>query len=233
MSTWDDWYLGKKFSSDWTSRHFETWAEHLAGFEDAEVSVLEIGSWEGRSAIFFLNFMRRSRLTCIEPFTGSAEHGDIDALSALEERFDANVAPFGARVEKIKSRSLPALDALAQQGRMFEIIYIDGSHQADDVLMDSILCWRILRNDGVLIWDDYLWGVPDLPEKGRPKRAIDILGTRAGEYEFVHRAAQIIVTKRIPKKVPPDAEWTFPRTLENFGRFLTRRPLRSPRIRSN
>ena len=111
MSTWNDWYLGKKFSSDWTSRHFEIWAEHLARFSDTEVSVLEIGSWEGRSAIFFLNFLRRSRLTCIEPFAGSSEHSEDDALSTLEERFDTNLAPFGARVEKIKSRSLPALDA--------------------------------------------------------------------------------------------------------------------------
>ena len=68
---------------------------------------------EGRSALFFMNFLPRCRLTCIDPWTGSAEHL-VDphfAAAALESerRFDANVAEFAGRIEKIKAPSPIAL----------------------------------------------------------------------------------------------------------------------------
>jgi Methyltransferase domain len=55
-------------------------------------------------------------------------------------------------------------------------IYIDGSHQAPDVLADSVLAFQLLRVGGIMIFDDYLWRME--PE-GRqdslniPKPAID------------------------------------------------------------
>jgi predicted O-methyltransferase YrrM len=45
----------------------------------------------------------------------------------------------------------------------FDIIYIDGSHRAKDVLQDSVLAWPLLRPGGILIWDDYQW-CPDDPK---------------------------------------------------------------------
>ena len=56
-----DWFRNKSFTSDWSSNHFDTWAEHLAKFRGHAVNVLEIGSWEGRSAIFFWSPFPRAR----------------------------------------------------------------------------------------------------------------------------------------------------------------------------
>ena len=231
MGGWEDWYAGKVFSSDWSSHNFANWSTHLARFKDGPADVLEIGSWEGRSAIFFLNLLPQCRLTCIDPFTGSVEHRGNEAVSSIEARFDANLAAFGGRVEKIKDRSFPALDRLAGQARTFDVIYVDGSHERDDVLADSVLSWKLLRDGGTLIWDDYLWGVPDLPARARPQGAIDaFLVLHAGEYQLIHKGAQLIVEKRpATEQAIAEAGWTFPRTIENLVRFLTRRPLRSPR----
>jgi len=39
----------------------------------------------------------------------------------------------------------------------FDLIYVDGSHQASDVLADAVLSFHLLKNNGVIIFDDYLW----------------------------------------------------------------------------
>ena len=50
---------------------------------------------------------------------------------------------------------------------------INGSHTRDDALMDSLLAWRMLKPNGTIIWDDYIWQFGKLPAEERPKDAID------------------------------------------------------------
>jgi predicted O-methyltransferase YrrM len=230
MSDFDRWYVGKTFTADWTSGNFEIWTRFIRPNEVK--TVLEVGSWEGRSAIFFLEFCPSCSITCIDTFTGSPEHAGAEGLAAIERRFDANVAAYGARVEKIKSRSLPALDRLAEAGRLYDIVYIDGSHQRDDVLLDSVLAWRVLKPDGWLIWDDYRWG-RHLPEPGRPETAIHaFLELNAGELEVLHVAGQVLARRRAPSAARPLPGLTVPRNLRNVFRFATGAPItdmRSPR----
>lgn len=230
----DRWFAGKTFSSDWSSRYLAVWAEHLAGWRDRDCRILEIGSWEGRSAVIFLSLLPRARITCIDPFTGSVEHHGYEALATLEQRFDANLSEFGDRVEKIASRSLPALDRLVQEGRRYDVIYVDGSHTRDDVLMDSVLSWQLLEDGGVLIWDDYLWGVADLPERDRPQPAVDaFLAMHPGEHVVLHRDLQVLVRKQPAEAADRgDAGWMYPRTLDNLVRFFRKQPLRAPRSRT-
>jgi predicted O-methyltransferase YrrM len=206
----DRWYEGKSFTTDWTTTNLENWTKFIS--PAAVRTVLEIGSWEGRSAIFFLEYCRNCRITCIDPFfdpgwkTGSGE-----------ANFDANLAGYGDRVEKIKSRSVPALDQLGVERRLFDVVYIDGSHARNDVIMDSILAWRLLDRDGLMIWDDYNMD-PQLPDEDRPQQGIDLfLFLCADELEIVHMEYQVIVRKRSP-------EVRIPRTLKNFYRLMLGRP---------
>ena len=59
-------FRGKEFTTDWTSEHFALWHRVLAPLRDQPMRILEIGSWEGRSAVFFLTFFRRSQIVCVE-----------------------------------------------------------------------------------------------------------------------------------------------------------------------
>ena len=78
---------------------------------------------------------------------------------------------------------------------MFDIIYVDGDHTRAGTLMDSLMCWPILREGGVLIWDDYLWG-QELPAADRPQEAVDwFLVQHAKNIEVLHRGYQIAVRK--------------------------------------
>jgi predicted O-methyltransferase YrrM len=224
---WETWFQDKTFTTDWTSTNFASWAHHLAKLRDRDVTILEIGSWEGRSAIFFLEYLPRSRITCIDTFRGGAEHARFseEVLSSVEARFDSNLAPYGDRVRKIKSRSLPALDLLAQENTSFDLIYVDGSHARDDVLTDSVLAWRLLAHNGICIWDDYTWGV-NRPSAERPQQAIDaFLDLHSGELQVLDAGAQIIVEKRPNTLSERQTFLTHPRTVANLMRFLTRQPL--------
>jgi len=224
MTRFDRWYADKSFTSDWTSDNFETWARFLPA--NGVRCVLEIGSWEGRSAIFFLEYCPDCTITCVDTFKGGQEHVGSDGLDTIESRFDSNLAPYGARVEKIRSRSIPALDRLGVEGRSFDVIYIDGSHEQDDVVMDSFLAWRLLKQDGLLIWDDYRWN-RNLPERDRPEKAIDaFLELHDRELEILHIAGQVIARRRtrvdVRKRLPG---MTIPRSLRNLYRFAMGTPI--------
>src|SRR5262245_16985931 len=101
------WFRGKQLSADWASEYFTLWRRVLSPLQKRPLRILEIGSWEGRSALFFLNFFRRSTITCIDTFAGGSDHYKewADAIPTIESRFDQNLAPFGARVEKLRCRS--------------------------------------------------------------------------------------------------------------------------------
>jgi predicted O-methyltransferase YrrM len=223
-------YPTKRFSTDWTTSYVDSWAAIFLPLQDRNVDVLEIGSWEGRSAIFFLEFFKLGRLTCVDTFLGSPEHGQVDSAS-LEKTFDENVASYGARLEKLKSRSVPALDRFAQEGSSFDVIYIDVSHQREDVMADSALAWKILKPDGFVIWDDYLWA-PDWPEAERPQRAIDaVLSALRGEIKIIQLHHQVIAQKQVCKDASEarlTSKWVLPRTPRNLVKFVLKKPFAVP-----
>ena len=104
-------------------------------------------------------------------------------LGTLRKRFEANIATVEsqARVEIREGFSLPQLARLITEGHpRFDFISIDASHQAPDVLGDSVLGFELLKPGGVLAFDDYLWS-PMRPRTENPlflpKAAIDAFTT--------------------------------------------------------
>src|SRR4051794_13588263 len=90
------WYADKSFGFDWTSWHFANWLQWLTPYRATAARVLEIGSWEGRSAVFFLNYLPLAKLACIDTFAGSEEHqahpeAFASDLPEIERKFDANL----------------------------------------------------------------------------------------------------------------------------------------------
>lgn len=194
------WYHGKTFSSDWTSWHFPNWFKLLEKYRETAARVVEIGSWEGRSALFFMNHLPRARLTCIDTFAGGQEHREHEYtaqndLPVIEARFDANTAAFASRIEKIKARSHDGLAQLGVAGRRFDIAYIDGSHTAADVYADAMLTWPLMAPGGLVVFDDYEWD--EMPEPlDNPKPGVDaFLQTIAGQYRVALQDYQIAIVK--------------------------------------
>ena len=86
-------------------------------------------------------------------------------MTEVEKRFLHNTKISLACVEKSvdfqihKGFSDVELAKLLVCGKQnyFDFIYVDGSHRAPDVLCDAILSFRLLREGGVIAFDDYLW----------------------------------------------------------------------------
>lgn len=193
------WYDGKSFSSDWTTWHFGNWCKWLHRLRDAPVRILEIGSWEGRSALFFLNYFPACRLTCVDTFGGSVEHALNPYFAALvpetEKKFDANLSAFAGRIEKRKGPSSAVLPQLAIEHRQFDIIYVDGSHRAADVFSDAALSWPMVAREGIVIFDDYEFDQME-GELERPMLGIDVfLASIEGQYRLLHKGYQVAIAR--------------------------------------
>ena len=118
-----------------------------------------------------------------------------EALPHIEARFDANLAEFGARVEKIKDVSFCALARLLTENRRFDLVYVDGSHHSADVQADAVFSWPMINVGGIVIFDDYEWTFYP-GETSRPKLGIDtFLAVRPGQYRELHREYQLIIEK--------------------------------------
>lgn len=173
-----------EFTTDWFSRFTAIWTQVLTRYPPSRI--LEIGSYEGRAACFLIAQCAAERdieLHCVDSWAGGVEH-DASAMPLVEQRFDRNIAaalaaaPRRVDFHKHKALSSAALVKLLAQGRQesFDLIYVDGSHQAPDVLSDAVLAFMLLRVGGVLIFDDYLWSKDDPGQQDfyqLPKPAID------------------------------------------------------------
>ena len=166
--------------------------------------ILEIGSYEGRSAVFFLNYFRRSTITCVDPWDVTNLEPDLLKLypSAeaeyleAEARFDRNLAAFAPRVAKIVAKTADVLPELGVRGESFDLIYVDGEHKSVSAYRDCMLAWPLLKPDGILIIDDYEFDL-GLPDAKRPKQGVDAFLRGIGnQYEELHRAYQLIVRRR-------------------------------------
>jgi predicted O-methyltransferase YrrM len=193
------WEEGRTFSTDWAATHFFDWAVLLKELRPKPLRILEIGSWEGRSALFFLNYLPQSHIVCIDPFEGNAEHHAnpyfADLALKSEAQFDRNLASHQDRVEKIKGSSTEILPGLAIAGRRFDLAYIDGSHKAADVYRDAVLTWTLMELGGIVVFDDYEWSTSDVDAEP-PKPGIDaFLAAHAGQYRELARGYQIAIQK--------------------------------------
>jgi hypothetical protein len=189
------WYEGCAFSQDWTSHNFPLWAELLRPLRTLPIKILEIGSWEGLSALFLLNYLPNCHITCIDTFAGGDEHvSDPDILAALpdlEKRFDANTSRFQSRIEKTKARSHAALIDLGIARRRFDLVYVDGGHEPRDAYGDAVLSWSLLNPKGFVIFDDYEWDMGT-----GVKVAVDAFCWNfINQCVVVHRGYQLIVRK--------------------------------------
>lgn len=183
------------FTEDWFTANIPVWEKALASCKGKPgLRYLEIGSHEGRSAVWMLENILTdptAQLTAIDIFDGP-----------YKDRYLANIQRTGAadRVTTLTGFSQLVLRELPLGA--FDIVYVDGSHAKDDVLEDAVLCWRLVKEEGLLIFDDYQWvgcfvsGTCDRPTDC-PKVAIDAFVQCFREhFEVIHNSCQLILKKK-------------------------------------
>ena len=158
-----------EFTNNWfdaTAR--KVWDELIVKLSPARI--LEVGSYEGASTCYLIETLgahQALEIHCVDTWLGGIEHAALD-MAVVEQRFARNIqsateqAAHTIDVTIHKAGSDLALSELLASGKQgyFDFVYIDGSHQAPDVLCDAVLGFRLLRNGGVMAFDDYLWQEP-------------------------------------------------------------------------
>lgn len=159
-----------KYTEDWfDSKDLE---QFLLTNNQEELHILEIGSFEGKSTIWFLeNILQNpnSTITCVDPWTSySQDSKSFESYSKENARWDFtthkdtflyNIKESGQKNKVIVNQgfSYNVLPKLITQNKQYDIIFIDGNHVAPFVLTDSVLSWYLLKKGGIMIFDDYLW----------------------------------------------------------------------------
>jgi mannosyltransferase OCH1-like enzyme/glycosyltransferase involved in cell wall biosynthesis len=170
-------------------------------------SILELGSWKGRSTHALLSGCKGT-VTCVDTWRGSENVGDgtnpiyNQGVDVLEE-FKRNTAGVGS-LEIVQADSREAAARFAAEGRKFDMVFIDAGHEYDEVARDIGL-WRPLAAK-VFSGHDYLpseWmGVV---------RAVD---------ERVGRAYKRETIWYVPaEELPPGYLWTIAKPLKEMGRY--------------
>lgn len=183
-----------QYTEDWFSHRIPEWKKHvvpaMAPFKKRRW--LELGSFEGRSALWTLENLLTDptdQITCVDIWNSGYEH-NFDTNLALDLQKD--------KAEKIKGDCMDVLAELIAQKRKFHGIYVDADHQAKSALTEAALGWRMLQPGGILIFDDYPWKhkPEDRATKLPPKPGIDAF-LECWQYELrvLHKGWQVIIQK--------------------------------------
>ena len=203
------------FTQDWFTYNIATWEPYI----DILLSTLpagrapralEIGCWEGRSAVYILTKLCNtpdSLLVCID-------HFDLLRTVAGRERHAKvvhNLTLTGSPFRILDEFSVPGLTKLlneelelasSNQDGGFDFVYIDGSHDADDTFLDAELAWRLTRSGGLFIFDDYKWVEEPASSMHHPSRGIDAFITlHEGQFELLHKDYQVILRKTVKMRI--------------------------------
>jgi hypothetical protein len=177
-------FFGSNFFEKWICE-WKTHLGHLSGKPDTVG--IEIGVLNGDCAVF-----------CAEKISNglNSVHYAIDINN--NEFLQNNIAPY-SNVKFIQGSSYEILRNLNHNGQTKEFadyVYVDGSHLAINVMQDAVLSWYLLKDNGILIFDDYLWGCHTTIENQKPKMAIDsFLNAYQGHTQVLHAGWQVFVKK--------------------------------------
>lgn len=181
---------------DWFSEHLPAWRQ-CGIYELADrpyVRILEIGSMEGLSARWMCDNLVKSagHVVCVDPWL----HGDKahKHASEAEKRFDENTYTqvLDGRIRKFKSYSYEAVPEL---NGTFDLVYIDGDHEASSVIEDWVLVSRKVHKGSFVVFDDY--GRNVRAARHQVKVAVDaILQMWDTQLELLHTGSQVIVRVR-------------------------------------
>lgn len=119
--------------------------------ERKPASSLEVGLANGASALAILASLKEFAAgtyhhTAIDPF--QKDHWKSVGLCSVQ------TAGFQDHFRFIEEWSSQTLPRLLEAGDRFDLIYVDGSHNFDNVFVDFFYGMRLLNKNGIILFDD-------------------------------------------------------------------------------
>ena len=141
--------------------------------------IIEVGSWKGQSAINMGGVVRglglSCKIYCVDTWLGALEFWVGDLAGTVERdlmlkfgypsvfyQFLSNVIHAGLQdvIVPFPNTSLIGARYFGRLGVVADLVYIDASHDFEDVLLDLYAFYPLVREGGVLFGDDYNSGWP-------------------------------------------------------------------------
>ena len=137
--------------------------------------IIEVGTWKGQSAITMGNCVREKKLNskiyCVDTWLGAIEFWTDLSYTIERNLLQKNGYPqiyyqFISNVvhNNLQDVIIPFPNTSLIAARFFEkknikskMIYIDGSHDEDDVYLDLKYYFKLLEDGGVIFGDDLSW----------------------------------------------------------------------------
>lgn len=152
------------FTQDWFSNNIPNFQVCMDALTEKKL-FLEIGAFEGRATCWLLEngLSEKGSIVCIDPYEKSDYDPSID-MKAVEARFWTNTSQARKATQIVSSFKEPSYKALAEMigfKYVYDFIYVDGSHAPFDTLVDACMAWGLLKQGGVMLFDDYMYAHED------------------------------------------------------------------------
>lgn len=196
------------FSNSWFWKSTHAATRRLL-LEHRPTSLLEIGCFEGQATRWFATELapELQQIAVVDPL----EQGSIENTvrseapsGGLLASFLRNTQDVGVAMDVHQGYSLDLLPKLIALGHSYDCVYVDGSHDGKDVLADAVLADLLLAPGGLLVFDDYRWGLhrqlPELHGTHPPKPAIDAFvklyaNCANARYELLYKGYQVVLKR--------------------------------------
>jgi len=138
----------KRFNDNWFLNNLIIFENFFPKNKKFNFRYLEIGCHEGMSLLYVLENYKKVKAIGVDIWGGKN-------YSLVEKTFDKNISGY-KNFLKVKKDSIIALREFNYNNLFFDYIYIDGLHLGEHVIVDAIESFKILKNNGLMIFDDFL-----------------------------------------------------------------------------
>lgn len=146
----------------------DNWFPFVSVDSSKPIRYAEIGTFYGANLISVaMTYAQHpdSMMVAIDPWIDYDDYPEYKGKQlSIYETFCKNIEPYASKIDVRRGYSHEILPTL--EDNSFDILYIDGNHEPEYVLEDAVLAFRKLKVGGILIFDDYGWGGPDLTQRG-------------------------------------------------------------------
>ena len=162
--------------------HHINWLIQMPDLLNKDCITLEIGALHGAASCFMLDKYCKK----------TGRHIIIDIN--VSDYIDKNLAPYAHQTNYLLGESSEMMRTIAKES--VDLVYIDGSHMAKNVLEDSVNAFYTLKNNGYIVWDDYGWGLT-AESHCQPKTGIDAFIHAYGKYLKIKSVGWQVIAQKI------------------------------------
>ena len=172
----------------WVETNLNCFLNLFEEYQEKKLNILELGTYQGATAFLFLNLLKNSKITCVDSFT--------DPINF--KLFEKNLNEFLVNDRVIiKKSSTLSFFAKEMKKNFYDIVYIDAGHGYSDLAIDIHCSFDQVKNDGLIIFDDYEWQDKNFMSMDKNVRLAinDFLERANGCYDVLHHGYIVILKK--------------------------------------